>query len=76
MILKALGIDYKNILVYADIYADWTRMLKALENAAQLNPLIVRNGEINKRAAAKLERLNRWLNASSDFSYTMEDREV
>ena len=47
MILKALGIDYKNILLEADIYADWTRMLKALENAAQLNPLIVRNGEIN-----------------------------
>lgn len=47
MLLKALGLDYKNILVDADIYADWTRMLKALENAAQLNPLIVRNGEIN-----------------------------
>jgi len=47
MLLKALGIDYKNILVDSDIYVDWTRMQKALENAAQLNPLIVRNGEIN-----------------------------
>lgn len=36
----------------------------------------LRNGEINKRAVAKLDRLNRWLNTSSDFSYTMEDREV
>lgn len=47
MLLKALSIDYKNTLIDADIYADWTRMLKALENAAQLTPLIVRNGEIN-----------------------------
>lgn len=36
----------------------------------------LRNGEINKRAEAKLARLNRWLNASNDFSYTMEDRQV
>ena len=36
----------------------------------------LRNGEINKRAVAKLGRMNRWLDASSDFSYTMEDREV
>lgn len=36
----------------------------------------LRNGEVNKHAGAKLDRLNRWLNTSSDFSYTMEDREV
>lgn len=36
----------------------------------------LRNGEINKRSTAKIDRLNRWLNTSSDFSYTMEDREV
>lgn len=36
----------------------------------------LRNGEVNKRAVAKLDRLNRWLNTSNDFSYTMEDREV
>ena len=47
ILLKALSIDYKNTLIDADIYADWTRMLKALENASQLNPIIVRNGEIN-----------------------------
>lgn len=36
----------------------------------------LRNGEINERSKAKVERLKRWLNTSSDFSYTMEDREV
>lgn len=36
----------------------------------------LRNGEINKRAEAKLDRLRRWLDTSSDFSYTMEDRKV
>jgi len=36
----------------------------------------LRNGEINNRSRAKIDRLNRWLNTSSDFSYTMEDREV
>jgi hypothetical protein len=36
----------------------------------------LRNGEINEHTEAKLERLSRWLNHSSDISYTMEDREV
>ncbi len=51
MLLKALGIDYKNILLEADVYPDWTRMLKALESAAQLNPLLIRNGEIDSSFA-------------------------
>lgn len=36
----------------------------------------LRNGEVNKRIEAKLDRLRRWLETSSDFSYTMEDRKV
>lgn len=36
----------------------------------------LRNGEVNKRAEAKIERLKRWISTSSDFSYTMEDRKV
>ena len=51
MLLKALAIDYKNILLDADVYPDWTRMLKSLENASQLDPLIVRNGELNSSFA-------------------------
>lgn len=36
----------------------------------------LRNGEINKRSEAKLSRLSRWMDNSSEFSYTMEDRDV
>lgn len=34
------------------------------------------NGEINEHVQAKLGRLERWLNTSSDFSHTMEDRRI
>jgi len=51
MLLKALAVDYKNILIDTETYPEWTRMLKALENAAQLNPILVRNGEINSSLA-------------------------
>ena len=36
----------------------------------------LRNAEVNSHAEAKIARLNRWLNTSNDFSYTMEDRDV
>ena len=51
MLLKALALDYKKILVDSGVYPDWTRMLKALENAAQMSPSIVRNGEIDSSFA-------------------------
>ena len=53
-----------------DMQSDWDYVehVKSIFN--------LRNGEVNKRAVAKLDRMNRWLNTSNDFSYTMEDREV
>lgn len=46
-IIKALGVDFKNILITHDIYQQWTAALKSLELASDLNPLIIRNGKIN-----------------------------
>ena len=46
-ILKALGKDFKNVLVKNDVYQQWTAVLKLLRQAADLNPTIVRNGKPN-----------------------------
>ncbi len=46
-ILKALGRDFKDVLVKEDIYQQWTGLLKNLELASDLNPSIVRNGKLN-----------------------------
>lgn len=45
LLFKALGQDYKDIIVKHNAYADWTSMLKAMEQASQIDPSIVRNGE-------------------------------
>lgn len=58
----------------ADALDETTDVYIILEHVKSIFNL--RNCEINKRAVAKLDRLNRWLNTSNDFSYTMEDREV
>lgn len=51
MLLKALGFDYKQILVDTNTYSDWTILLKTLESAAQFAPAIVRNGEADSLTA-------------------------
>lgn len=51
LLLNALGSDYKEIIVNADVYQLWTRMSKALEDAAVLNPPLVRNGELDSTSA-------------------------
>ena len=51
LLFKALGHDYKNIIVKKDAYGIWTSMLKALENAAQINPAVVRNGKLDSLGA-------------------------
>ncbi len=50
-ILKALGDDFKDILVKEDVYQQWTALLKNLEMASDLNPSIVRNGKLNSSFA-------------------------
>ncbi len=50
-LIKALGYDYKDIIVECDVYRPLTGVLKALENGALLNPSFVRNGETDSMTA-------------------------
>ena len=45
LILKSLGIDYKNAIVTQEQYQTLTSILKTLEDASNLDPIFVRNGE-------------------------------
>lgn len=51
LLLKALGADYKHIILDHNLYLPWTQMLSALELGAQISPTIVRNGELNSITA-------------------------
>lgn len=51
LIVKALGNDYKEVLVAKDLYQPWTRLLNALEEGVAVNPAIVRNGELDSMTA-------------------------
>lgn len=51
LLLKALGNDYKDILVSKNAYILWTRTLKALQNGAALDSLYIRNAELNSLTA-------------------------
>lgn len=51
LLLKALGTDYKEIILQHNIYQPWTSLLKTLENASILSPTIVRNGELDSLLA-------------------------
>lgn len=44
LLFKALGRDYKEVIVNSDLYQPWTQMLSALEQGALLSPSVVRNG--------------------------------
>lgn len=52
LLLKALGQDYKEILVQKDVYVLWTRMIKSLEDASSLDIFYIRNPELNSLTAA------------------------
>ncbi len=47
LIMLALSHDYKDIIVNREIYEDWIRAVKYLENASQLDPSFVRNGALD-----------------------------
>lgn len=73
-ILKSLGIDFKTVMITKEIYPQWTSVIKALQNASDINPSIVRNGKldsifapnhliaINYFATQTINKLNRILN--------------
>ena len=51
LLLKALGVDYKDVIVQHNIYQPWTALLNTLEKASKLSPLVVRNGELDSLTA-------------------------
>ena len=51
LLFKALGLDFKQVLVQTETYAHWTSLIKDLEMAADLNPSFVRNGKLNSSVA-------------------------
>lgn len=51
LILSSMTKDYKDIIVANDMYSSWTQMLKALENGASIDPLLVRDADLNSSLA-------------------------
>ncbi|MBQ1612991.1 MAG: DUF2333 family protein [Alphaproteobacteria bacterium] len=47
MILTKLGRDYKQVLTADDLYQDWTVMLRALQDAVEISPEVVLNGNLS-----------------------------
>ncbi|MBO5442565.1 MAG: DUF2333 family protein [Alphaproteobacteria bacterium] len=51
LLLKAMGADYKDIIVNTGQYQNWTKLLNALEGGVSIDPMIVRNGELSSSTA-------------------------
>ena len=47
IIFKSIGQDYKNIIVDADAYQNWIKLLNNLEKASQISPFVIRNAELD-----------------------------
>ena len=47
LILKSLAYDFKEVLLQKELYALWTSLLKITEDAALLDPVIVRNAAVD-----------------------------
>lgn len=50
-IIKSLGYDFKDVLISHDVYQQWTAALRFLQEASDLKPAIVRNGNLNSSFA-------------------------
>ena len=62
LLLQALGNDYKDIIVATDQYRNWISIIKALEEASLIQPLIIRNGELSSLTAPNhLSYLNMYI---------------
>ncbi|MFV0625806.1 MAG: DUF2333 family protein [Alphaproteobacteria bacterium] len=51
LLLNAIGQDYKDLIVNSNQYENWTKIIKALENASQIDPTFVRNARLNSSFA-------------------------
>ena len=47
IIFKSLGQDYKKVIIDADAYQNWIKLLSNLEKASQISPFIIRNAELD-----------------------------
>ncbi len=47
IIFKSLGQDYKNVIVEADAYQNWIKLLNNLEKASLISPFVIRNAELD-----------------------------
>ena len=47
ILLRALGEDYKSVIVASQVYPEWTAVLKCLEDAFEIDPLIIKNSDVN-----------------------------
>ncbi len=43
ILLKAATLDYKDVLLQYDVYTSWTSLLRALQNASEISPFVIRN---------------------------------
>ena len=50
-LFKALGQDYKTVIVDNNQYQNWISLTKALEDACLIQPAIIRNGELSSMTA-------------------------
>lgn len=51
LLFKALGYDYKSIIVDYNLYQNWISLVKALEKACKIQPAIIRNSELSSSFA-------------------------
>ena len=62
ILLKALGQDYKDIIVKQNQYQNWISLTKALEKACNIQPSVIRNGELSSMTAPNhLAYLNNYI---------------
>ena len=62
LLLKSLGHDYKNEIVKYGQYQNWITVIKSLEEASQIQPIIIRNGKLNSIIAPNhLSYLNSYI---------------
>lgn len=48
---RALGADYKDLILAADAYPEWTYFIASLKRAAGLSPYVIRNGRLDGQLA-------------------------
>lgn len=52
LLFKTLGRDFKEVLVRTGQYENWTKAIRAMQDASDLSPTVVRNGDLNSIFAA------------------------